>query len=210
MINRQKKFVLIHIPKTAGTAIERVFEPDAHETMIQYKHHSIKRLIEIDPILSEYYKFTVVRNPWDIVLSLYTYMWKSEYPWPLKWRNSAHFQSPEFLSLSFDGWVKHPSFKTSSLRSAELLNKNNSMRDVLQSDWLIDYSGKIQMDYICKFESLQKDFDQVCMNLELEPTKLTHVFRSKEAGYRKYYSDETRKIVESKYAIDIEYFKYSF
>ena len=94
MISHQHKFIFVHIPKTAGTSIEYEllkmcgvdFDKEAFKTQpfplgdlpnnIQRSHrlggeqHRALREFKDWP----YYKFSVVRHPWDRFLSEYRYL----------------------------------------------------------------------------------------------------------------------------------------
>jgi hypothetical protein len=80
MISYTNKFIFIHINKTAGTSIEHTLKPYGHKTvrnphMGGFKHSQHFTMGEYKKYLSDeydkYYKFTVVRNPWDRVVSYY-------------------------------------------------------------------------------------------------------------------------------------------
>ena len=72
MILHDKKIIFVHIPRTGGTSVEKYFnfkfdhgwkpETAQHLTLEEYdNHYDIKN----------YFKFTIVRNPWDRLLSWY-------------------------------------------------------------------------------------------------------------------------------------------
>ena len=75
-----KKCIFIHIPKTAGTSIEQ-FIKDKDRNDIHYlgvrngrsmHHYTVFDLKKELPVLfDKYYKFSIVRNPYDRLLSEY-------------------------------------------------------------------------------------------------------------------------------------------
>src|SRR3954451_16494371 len=77
MINHERQFIFVHIPKTAGTAVsEALGEPrdrkhPSLEMIIRdgLGHHPVKKLFRRKII--GYFKFAFVRNPWDRAVSLY-------------------------------------------------------------------------------------------------------------------------------------------
>jgi sulfotransferase famil protein len=72
MISDRHKFIFVHIQKTGGTSIEKVFEPLADLRDVPFKHASAAHYRESFPDqFDSYFKFSFVRNPWDwLVFSL--------------------------------------------------------------------------------------------------------------------------------------------
>ena len=75
---------------------------------------------------------------------------------------------------------------------------------------ITDYS---ELDYIIRYEYLQRDFDIICDRLNIERMKLPWI--DYDTGrptrdYQSYYHGNLRQIVAEKYAKDIEYFGYKF
>ena len=76
--NDKKKIIFLHIPKTGGTTIERLFNinlfhssrPDERPSL---QHLTCNMLCEKmgKSKYDSYYKFTFIRNPWARILSTY-------------------------------------------------------------------------------------------------------------------------------------------
>ena len=66
------------------------------------------------------------------------------------------------------------------------------------------------VDFLGRFENFENDFSYVCNYLNIPDLKLPHINKRNRNRYTEYYDDETREIVEEKYARDIEYFGYKF
>src|SRR5258705_8361695 len=93
LLSLEKKFIFIHIPKTAGSSITRALRPwclkpkrtlwrrllshlpvpEAPEkaNLSQHDRASWLRRKLPDPVYDGAYKFAVVRNPFDLVVSNY-------------------------------------------------------------------------------------------------------------------------------------------
>ena len=80
MISHEHKCIFVHLPKVAGDSIERALTNEGWHTprgKIPYKiqHEPSSSLKEIyAEFWDEYFKFSFVRNPWDLLIS--TYMWE--------------------------------------------------------------------------------------------------------------------------------------
>ena len=74
MIIDEHKAIFIHIPKNAGTSIETLFANSSFRIQ-PYKHaniHEIKR--KFLELYDSHRKFTIVRNPYDKMVSWYFYL----------------------------------------------------------------------------------------------------------------------------------------
>ena len=60
------------------------------------------------------------------------------------------------------------------------------------------------VDYIMRFESLTDDFRAVCTAIDISPPKLPQYNRSNRDHYSKYYVDELREFVRTRFASEIE------
>ncbi len=66
------------------------------------------------------------------------------------------------------------------------------------------------VDYIMRFENLADDFRAVCGTLSILPATLPQYNRSIREHYSKYYDDELRELVRTRFAGEIERFGYTF
>ena len=95
MIIREHKAIFIHIPKNAGTSIETLFANKSFQIQ-PGKHADIHRIKHNFPELyNNYRKFTIIRNPYDKMVSWYFY---------LKRNLGEHNKV-----LEFNEWIKDPS-----------------------------------------------------------------------------------------------------
>jgi len=185
---KNKEFVFIHIPKTAGTSITKIVgEP--------FQKHNPANVV-IDIIGREKweaaFKFTVVRNPFDKVHSWYKF-------------RIMHDQSKMKTNpISFKDWVActygDPKDPYYYYRARPFMP---------QTDWLKNEKGQIEIDKIVRFENLADDFNEVAKIIGID-SQLPHINKTTKTNYRDFYDDETRKIVAKWHQEDLDVFGYTF
>lgn len=181
-------YIFIHINKTAGTSIGRAIglplkdHLTAAEVIARIGKEQWKKA----------YTFTLVRNPWDKVVSHYEYRRK---------KNKTEIAT---RGICFADWVK-----MTYGENKDTFYYNNPRSFQAQVEWLKDDEGKISLDYIGKFESIRKDFDHIKRAIGLE-AELPHLNASYRKEYQSYYDDETYEIVARWFREDIEAFDYKF
>jgi len=206
MIRHDLGIIFVHINKTGGSSIVRALNmlqihlsvdlifsselkgDDQFKIWEGWKlgkrrtTYNWDELINIKKYWNDYTKFSIVRNPWDRVVSDFFYCKKENY-------------------------VQ----KELTFREEVIYNKDNLERWKQPCyDWLT-LNGKMAVENILRFENLNDDFQKMCSQLNLPTTiKLPHLNKTKHKHYTEYYDDETREIVAEKYAKDIEYFGYKF
>jgi chondroitin 4-sulfotransferase 11 len=186
MISDKHKFIFIHITKTGGTSIQKLFQGKlkTHKFAKNYK-----KLIG-DEKWNNYFKFAFVRNPWDKMVSQYFFIQK-------KHKGNYELTFREFI-LGFESF--------SQGNGEDISVEFNPV----QLPWILDDDGNCLVDFIGKFENFQKDFDLVCDKIGVAQRQLPHKNKSKHKNYTEYYDEETRAIVAKQFAKDIEYFDYKF
>lgn len=181
-------YIFIHINKTAGTSIGNAIG-------LPVKHHQTAREVIARIGRDKWdkaYKFTMVRNPWDKVVSHYEYRRK---------RNKTEIAT---RGISFSEWVK----KTYGPEQ-DSFYYNNPRAFQAQVEWLKNDEGRIDIDFIGKFETVNTDFDKIKKAIGLK-AELPHLNASNRASYQSYYDTETREIVANWFREDIEAFEYIF
>ena len=206
MIIHAHKAIFVHIPKTAGSSIEAALNETEQTnagaideatgkyypiTTGKEKHFDARacRKHYGRKIWQNYFKFTVVRNPWQRIHS-----------W---WWNNREITGA--VSLPFSEFIH------TSLESSSPLPK--SLRP--QVNWITSGNGKVEMDYICRFESIDNDFREVCRLIRAPLVELPQVLvENRNPASRRHYTEdydaELRKLVAAVYAEDIALFNYRF
>jgi hypothetical protein len=183
--------IYIHVRKTGGTSIKGAFG----SLLLQpEKHPSLQRMLELYPEAIDFYKFAFVRNPWDWIVSLYEYA-----------------KHQRYINLSFDKFIvglqdrsfyqeKHTLAPRVLIPQLQMLTTDGSADPI-----------KLGIDFIGRFEQLEKHFEVVCKKIGHPHKKLPHLTVTKHPHYRTYYVDNNlRDIVGDLYTVDIDTFGYTF
>lgn len=202
------KPVFIHISKNAGTSII----DSVADHIVSAGHRTASSWIEEhgrDAPL-----FAVVRNPFDRVVSEYSFR---------KRRYDAGEQDNTHLSnlSSFEEWAVG-TFRDGQFRTREFFERygasfhepnmidGNLIWFIPQTRWLGDAKGTLLVDDVLRFEHLAEDWPRFCEKHGI-PVKLERLNTSpRRRDYRSYYSDTTRDLIAAYYGDDLERFDYSF
>jgi hypothetical protein len=134
-----------------------------------------------------YYKFAVVRNPWERMLS--------EYRWRSSWDKATK-------EMSFSDFVKLlPSFREAG---------DPHFKQAYQ--FVFNKNGKLLIDYVGKFEQIEISLAQIAkdLNITSEFGKINVSAPKKANQTASFYDNDTALIVEKLFAKDIQTFDYQF
>ena len=179
-------FVFIHINKTGGSSIAKALNiPFDHATALE----------KIEEIGCEKWQkrltFTVVRNPWDKVVSHYHYRQKT---------NQTNLLNKP---ISFQEWVQL------AYEKQDPFYYDSPKMFMPQMDWITNKKGDVLVDEILHFENLSHDFNELMQKLgKIEA--LPHLNESKRGNYRNYYDETTAEIVRAWFEKDIRHFGFQF
>jgi len=191
MIDHDKKFIFVHIPKTGGSSIEAIFHPSIITENdickdIKGKHNTLSNIIKNESLdVLDYFKFSFVRNPWAKILSHYLFFIKGGFDH----RNSFVDFVDYYCGRDHQGWKRN---------------------DFLPQSDFLKFDGKINMDFIGRFENLKFDFYSILDKVGLKKMNLSHTNKTSHGHYESYYNSRIKKVVEKKYQEDIDEFKYTF
>ena len=188
MIDDIHKIIFVHIPRTSGTSIESFMENNMSRYKGIEKHSNASQLYQSigKKKWNSYFKFSITRNPYDMVISLYK---------ASAFRNIGHSsgKSLKYFLSHYKPWCwEH------GTTCCDYLNRND-----------LDHIG----EFSNRDKTIQIIQEKTGLSIE-KSLRLRSVQFSSKADERKhyseYYDDETREIVAKKYAKDIERFGYKF
>ncbi len=204
MINLDLSFLFVQIPKTAGSSISTAIGLNRSKVLDKsyakrvlfgslpgeecYQHLTPTQLVGRGLVTPEQFnscfKFAFVRNPWDRLVSEFHHRNYSSMP---KFLNKV--QAVVESTNGYGKWWNHL---------------------VPQVDFIYEANGKVRIDFIGRYESLQSDFQIVCDKLSLGDIVLPHERKSKRKPYQSYFNAKSKLVVSKLYEEDLDTFKYVF
>lgn len=168
-------------------------------------------------VWEKYFVFTVVRNPWDMVVSRYFWNQKNATP-----RKTPGQVLEELVKQPFniDLYGKLINASRRSLFGRELKSDDDFRTFVLKklpsnvsnSKYYFDWRGKPFNNYVIRYENLDEDFKTVCekIGVPYEPLPSLKTKTRQKKRYQDMYDDELREWVAKKFAKEIQAFGYKF
>lgn len=188
------KCIFIHIPKAGGVSLAMSLFGN-----LGFGHSEVYKYLVVfnKKDFNEYFKFTVVRNPWDRLVSAYFFLKEGGF----NQKDKEWFDKHLSQYQDFEHFVK------------EWVNESNIFRGIhFKPQYeFITINNKIVVDKIYKIENLDEavvDFNEK-LNRDI---KITHKNKTakRSNGYREYYNETTKEIVNRVYRKDIMLLDYQF
>ena len=227
MISFEKRFIFVHTPRTGGTSMEEalmesvrdcdIHDGTRHWPLIAYNsswaklqtgarwNSSLKSgdtvpvYVEAKNLIDDYFKFTVVRNPWDRMLSYFLHL-------------NGGFDERLFPKMIRLAGKSGEGFYPFVNRERHNLGEDDIFRVNFQSCHSMAHNkdGANSIDFILRFENLQEDYDALCDKIGIERTELPHHNKSDRGHYRDYYKKREIDIVRKNLRQDIKKYGYEF
>lgn len=192
--------VFIHIPKCAGTTIEKILGTSSTEEFFDYNQRQINNTkktpqhftyaelkSQLDINWSDYYVFSVVRNPYSRFISEYkALLAKSKVSSVSELVEKLQIQS-DLRIQQFDGHLE------------------------TQSTYLKNESGGIDSSInVFKFENMTPCWEMLGSKTEVDYSDSYWSRKSEdETPYQQFYTDETKAAVYDFYKEDFQNFQYN-
>lgn len=197
-ISHKHKIIFIHIPKNAGTAITNApgmdFQNSGHHKCSEYKD-----LISAEK-WGEFFKFSVIRNPWDRVVSNYNYARMIKSYWHSTDGSTVYPKHADYdlcSRLSFEQCVK-------------MLHENPRFFKHMgwghQHPYIFDSNDQLLIDKIFSHHEMDScEFKELIPKLEKVNTST-----KMKANYKDYYNNKLINLVYEIYKKDITLLNFKF
>ncbi|HEX6901226.1 MAG TPA: sulfotransferase family 2 domain-containing protein [Thermoanaerobaculia bacterium] len=180
MISHEYRSIFVHQRKCAGSSIMRTFnvafgtlEWDFMKEGVLSPEHATAP--------AGYFRFAVVRNPWDRFVS--------------GWKYCASTRERTLKEVLADLPRQGHDYRHVTRPQHAIL---------------FDDPGELIVDFLIRFEQLQEGFDAVCDRIGKPRCPLSHRNRGSRGHYRDYFDAESRRMFLRHFARDVEIFGYEY
>jgi len=188
IVLEQYQAIFFYVPKVASTSLIKAFttieygEEMTLEDVPKLKRHDISKY-------NNYYKFAIVRNPYDRLVSCYY---------------------DKILAGGIDFGENINSFNKFAEKICSIPDKRSNMHFKSQCQFLCNRKGNLLMDYVGKFENIEQEYSRICSVIGVQnPPDLVKKNKSDKFNYRKKNGDERISLMAMKrYRKDCALFGY--
>lgn len=182
-----RKFIFVHIPKNGGSSLERMLNLGGGIFSIK----DFSTVINID----DYYKFTIVRNPFDKMVSAFTYLRSGKQP----------VDKPYF-----DIIIKYKDVNDFLKNYLSIDNNLFKIAHFTPQNLWLKINGVNKMDYVGRLEDYNNSVKTIFTNINVNINNITHTNKSNRGDYKGYFNDESIEIMNRLYKDDLNEFGYEY
>jgi chondroitin 4-sulfotransferase 11 len=194
----EKKLIYLINYKVASSSILSTLI--AKKVIDNEEIHTIAKQVLLQKLIlnkreRKYYKFTFVRNPYTRLISCYKN----------KILNEKDKKRPYFKQNLFKQILKSKSFDDFIKSVCKIPDRISDMHFISQYYYIYKGNNPI-VDFVGKFETLQKDFKYIKDKFNLE--SLPHCNKTSKSDWMNNYTLETAELVYNRYKNDFKAFGY--
>lgn len=200
IVSHRHRFMFFAVPRTGTHAVrealsgclgdedwqqqsltERVRLPIPALARVGHGHLTLRQVRTHLPetVCRDYFKFAFVRNPYDRFVSVCAML------------NRRNPDYPGRETVFMKRAIQVPRFRARALVRP-------------QRDMLVDAGGALGMDFIGRFEDLQRSFGEACRRIGVPERGLAHSNATDHRDYTTYYDDELLGLVNDFYRPDFD------
>lgn len=232
MISHKYRCIFVHQRKSAGTAVKAIFEDYRGEGRERLNNGILDaRWDPDDPVIRDYFKFTVIRNPWDRFVSGWMHCASTRHrpildvienlPRPSLWSNLLARDQSATARLAYAGALlrhgrrgaKYAARRAIGRPASPPAKPGHDWRHVTRQQWqtVVYPDGRLAVDKVVYFEDLDRGLREVCATIGKPYTSLP-ALRVRRTGddYRRHFDAPARAAFAKAFRGDIEYWGYDF
>lgn len=192
MISHERRFIFVHAGRTGGSSFERLAgvpltsdgrtrslgNTDFPEKHVGFEHYRTRYPTEF----GSYFKFTIVRNPFERLHSSWT--WRTRVV-----RDLPPMRLRDFIASRPSGYAFSERFQLAGMSIEQSI---------------------ATFDHVARFERLADEYRFLQRRLGLPEAEPGHSNRTGRAGYQADYDPEAVALVRERFGRDLELFGYDF
>lgn len=189
IVSKKKKVLYFHIAKTGGSSIAHTLQDEGFDDGIMSDRwlpfdKKMDYFGEVVENWDSYYKFTVVRNKYDLLVSLFYY-------------NKDHSKR---VGRKFDKFINE-----------YVIPGKSEYGYQIDQYYLTHEKDEPIFDFIGRFENYDEDMKKVCRQLKIpDITRKDNVGRYDHSiPFSDYYTDDLERMVYEKFKKEIDYFGFT-
>jgi hypothetical protein len=203
IVSHTRRMIFVANPKTGSSSVEAALAEFNEEPVLDQmaregfftRHHVpayLLREIVGTKIWDAYFTFAFVRNPWD-------------------WFVSQHFYNARKRGLSVDQEKPFSADVVQATHDFLRVYRGAEWADsACQNAFVCDERGTILVDFLGRFEHLDRDFSLALSMAGGPGARLPHRNRSAHEHFTSYYTPTTVELVRRLYSQDVSLFGYDF
>ena len=191
VVSKKYKILYLHLAKTGGSSIVKLLKNNGMDDLVLSNkkgiyEEKVEYFKDVAQHWDEYYKFTFVRNKFDLLISLYNY------------------------NIQLNGTYSLPNHVTFEQFIKEYVGVTAS----LYTHWIDQYylthtNDECMFDFIGRFENYSNDLNKVCQKIGIQNTQeRVNVGNYDRNRKDQYYTEELKQIVKDRFPQEAQYFNW--
>jgi len=193
-VSKEHKVLYFHIAKTGGSSVVALLQANSlDDGILSNKTLPVSEKVayfkEVAEEWDNYYKFTFIRNKYDLLVSLYN----------MDVRLNGKYSLDS--GVTFEGFINNHVGCKNTLKNEGLYN------ELIDQYYLTHIDETPLYDFVGTLENFDADLDQVCDRLQIENTQ----YRENVGAYDKskkdsYYTEALRENLRNKFPQEFKHF----